>query len=83
MKSIDTIRKEIDILDDQIMSLLEERYNKTNEIGRLKQQENIVILDVNRENYIINKISKYSHSPQIESIYRAIMKESRKAQKKE
>ena len=82
MKTIDDLRKEIDLLDDEIMSLLDKRYNITNKIGKLKQEENIVILDTNRESIVLNKTSKYSHSPQIESIYKTIMEESKKAQKK-
>jgi chorismate mutase len=82
MNQINKLREEIDKIDDQIMSLLEERYNKTLEIGNLKQLHKTPVLDTNREKTILNKISKYSHFPQIESVYITIMEESRKAQKK-
>ena len=82
MKEIKDLRDKIDQIDDKIMSLLDERYKISHQIGVVKKQENIVILDTNREDYILNKTSKYSHSPQIESIYRTIMEESKKAQKK-
>jgi monofunctional chorismate mutase len=82
MTNLNKLREEIDQIDDQIMSLLEKRYNITNEIGKIKQLQKTTVLDINREKYIFDKTSKYSHLPQIESVYKTIMEESRKAQKK-
>lgn len=82
MDKIDKVRKEIDLLDNKIMSLLDERFEKTCKIGQLKKDTNTTVLDSNREETIINKTSKYSHSPEIESIYNTIMSESKKLQRK-
>ena len=82
MVEIKDIRDKINQIDAHIMELLDIRFNYTNEIGRLKREENITILDTNRENIIIEKASKFSHSPQIEHIYKTIMEESKKLQGK-
>lgn len=82
MATIDDLRKEIDEIDDQLMNLLEKRFDLTYQIGIEKNKIKRTILDTKREEIIINKISKYSHSPQIESVYMTVMAESKKAQRK-
>ena len=82
MDKINELRSKINTIDDTIMSLLEERYNISLEIGILKDKLKVAVLDQNREEYILNKASKYSHSPLIESVYKTIMKESRNLQRK-
>lgn len=82
MDQIDKIRKEIDVLDTEIMELLNKRYRLTTEIGRLKKETNTNVLDSNREDIIYDKTSKYSHYPQLRAIYKTIMEESKKLQRK-
>ena len=82
MDKIDDLRIQIDKIDDEIMSLLDKRFNLTKEIGELKKQSNREVLDTKRENNIRNKISKYSHSPSISVVYTAIMDESKRQQGK-
>lgn len=82
MATINELRKEIDYLDDEIMSLLDKRFSLTKQIGIEKSKTKMNILDTNREQNIIDKISKYSHSPQIEAIYVTMMNESKKSQRK-
>lgn len=82
MDKINTLRKEIDTIDNQLMNLLDKRYHLTNQIGIEKTKTEKVIKDVERESIILNKISKYSHSPSIELIYKAIFAESKNKQRK-
>ena len=82
MATIEELRNAIDQLDDQLMELIDKRFELTNQIGIEKSKTKMTILDTNRELNIINKTSKYSHSPQIESIYMTMMNESKKAQRK-
>ena len=82
MDRIDEMRLKIDEIDDRMMILLDKRYELTTEIGILKTQENIEVLDTNREMIILEKISKLSHSPQINKIYNVILKESKDLQRK-
>ena len=82
MDELSVLREEINSIDDKIMTLLDKRYTLTMIIGDIKQLKNITILDTKREDYINDKISKYSHSPQISVVYNTIMSESKKAQRK-
>ncbi len=82
MDEIKKLRDEIDVIDDKLMNLLEKRYILTREIGIQKEQSNKEVFDVNRESHILNKISKYSHSPQIRHVYTTIIHESKKEQRK-
>ncbi|MCF7926923.1 MAG: chorismate mutase [Candidatus Izimaplasma sp.] len=81
MDEINTLRKKINHIDDQLMALLEERFNYTNHIGKLKQQNNTAIVAKDRETFIFNKIQKYTHSRHIKNIYKFLMDESKKAQR--
>jgi len=82
MDRIITLREQIDIIDNEIMKLLEDRFALSIQIGNRKLKSNINVLDTNREQTIIDKASKHNHSPAIESIYRCIMEESKKLQRK-
>jgi chorismate mutase len=82
MDKINELRHKIDQIDQEIMSLLDQRFTIAKEIGRVKRQENKVVLDQNRENIILELTSNFSHSPQIKEIYITIMNESKALQRK-
>lgn len=82
MATIDELRVKIDQIDTEIMNLLDQRYALSTKIGEIKQSSKTAILDSKREDDIINKISKYSHYPQIKQVYQTIMKESKALQRK-
>jgi|LGOV01.1.fsa_nt_gb chorismate mutase len=82
MDKINHTRQEIDIIDDNIMRLLDERFEKTNLIGLLKKESKTTVLDQNREQTIFTKTTKFSHSPELKVIYSTIMNESKKLQRK-
>jgi len=82
MDKIDNLRQTIDILDDKIMQLLEERFSFSIKIGELKTLTKTAILNTERENIILNKIIKYSYSSEINAVYKTIMKESKLLQGK-
>ena len=80
MDEIRKIRTQIDIIDVKIMDLLDERFKLSLQIGEVKLKQNSSILDENRELHILNNTSKYSHSPQLISVYKTIMNESKMIQ---
>ena len=82
MDKIDDLRIKIDQLDDLLMDILQDRYSLTKQIGDLKKDSHLVVEDNNREEYIFNKISKYSHSPSIDLVYKTIINESKNKQRK-
>ena len=50
MDKIDNLRQQIDSIDDKVMKLLNDRFELTNEIGRIKSKSKISVMDNNREN---------------------------------
>ena len=82
MDKIIALRNRINSIDDQIMLLLNERYDISNQIGEIKSNSKISILDKNREEYVLDKTKQHGHSPQIESVYRTIMSESKNIQRR-
>jgi chorismate mutase len=75
-------RSKIDEIDNMIMQLLDDRFQLSTEIGDIKRQQSTPVLDSNREQVVLNKTSKYSHSPQIGSVYMCIMEQSKLLQRK-
>jgi monofunctional chorismate mutase len=53
MKNIEDLRKQIDKLDDQIVSLLSKRMKVVKNVGRLKKENNLPVLDNSRWKKII------------------------------
>lgn len=82
MDKIIELRNRINSIDDQIMLLLNERYDISDQIGEIKSTSKIGILDKNREEYVLDKTKKHEHSPQIELVYRTIMSESKNIQRR-
>lgn len=52
---LDRLRKEIDILDDEIMNVLASRMKIAREIGQYKKENNMTILQTDRWQEILNK----------------------------
>ncbi len=82
MDKIEDLRVIIDDLDGKIMDLLSQRFSLSKKIGKIKILSKSNVLDTKREHIILNKISKYSHSPEIDIIYKTIMEVSKSLQRK-
>ncbi len=78
--NLESIRKKIDALDQQIMDLLNERTELAVDIGRLKQEKGEEVYSPSRESEIYRKIDTMSKGPMpkdaIKAIYREIMSAS-------
>ena len=55
MDLLDTKRRELDKIDNELIKLIEERMNIVKEVGRYKKENNIKIYDSSREQEIIEK----------------------------
>ena len=82
MDVITALRTQIDELDNQLMILLEKRYDLSLAIGEEKMRNKRAIMDSTREQQIFEKISQFSHYPQITEVYKTIISESRSLQRK-
>ncbi len=81
MKSKEQLRKEIDAIDNNLIELLNKRYNLVKEIGFVKAASNDELKDNNRELQIIAKSNNYENSILINETYEHIFEQSRKIQK--
>jgi shikimate dehydrogenase len=82
MDDLKTLRDEIDQLDDSIMKLLQKRFDLSIKVGNYKSINNIQVTHGDREKEIITKISKYSHYPSIEHVYKTILHQSKSLQRR-
>lgn len=75
------LRNKIDKIDDEILSLLDERMGIVKEVGRLKLKSNVAIYHPKREKEILNRLiqqNKTNITPKgIESIYQEVFATSR------
>lgn len=81
------LRSHIDTLDAQLIDLLRKRMELSDEIGKLKKEENVAVLQNSRWNEILEKMimegkQKGLSEELISSIYRAIHQESINRQEK-
>ena len=82
-KDIETIREKIDTIDKEVFQLLINRLNAVTDIGEIKKQEGLPILDEGREQAIYNKIDSLFSEKEatfLKNIYQSIITESKKAQ---
>lgn len=78
-------RQRIDEIDEQIVSLLEERYDCVSNIARIKKENNIPVFDTTREEAVLEKIrqmvSNDDYSESIVETFNQIMMVSKDYQK--
>lgn len=86
-EKINTLRKIIDDYDDKILDLLVKRFSVSTEIGILKTAYGLEIGDPNREQEIINRLSKNLkgklNKDDISAIFKPVYQISKKMQIKE
>ena len=58
IENINSLRKKIDELDDQMIDLVVQRLAIAKEIGDIKETNGIEVIDPNRESQIINRITE-------------------------
>ena len=82
---IDELRKQIDALDNEIIALLDARFDLSYAIGEEKKKTQKQVLDSSREQVILDKVASLSaeeHTQYIQEIYKKIMEQSRAYQGK-
>lgn len=84
MMDIEILRKKLDIINDELSSLYQERLDVVEEIGKYKKQHAMPTLDKKREDEIIQKVTtgvKEGKKSYIERFFHFIMDESKDYQK--
>lgn len=79
-KAIPELRAQIDSIDDELMQLLDRRFDIVKEIGKVKIDEEKEVIDSTRESDIKYKILLTKNCTSIDKIYDSIFKESRRLQ---
>ena len=84
-KRILELRQQIDDLDEEIIQLLKKRMGISKEVGKLKEKLDIPVEDKNRENEIIDRLTKQAgrnlSEEQLIRIFTAVFKSSKQVQK--
>ncbi len=79
MTKLEKIRKQLDLIDNKIVEILQERAKLIMKIKEVKENEKIRIKDPKREQYILEKMeNNYERE-----IFKKILLESRKLQAKD
>lgn len=78
MEDIQTLRKRVDEIDEQILKALSERVKVCRQIGECKKQQGLPVRDQSREKEVYGKVkekaAKFQLEPaQIEAVYREIV----------
>lgn len=85
MKDKSTIRKEIDLIDEQIIALLNKRFQTAVEIGEFKKANGMPITDEKREEKVLqsveNSFNNVDFSKAGVAIYKEIIKQCSELQK--
>lgn len=78
--SVDNVRKKIDLIDEKILSLLNERALESKKIGQIKKQKNQGIYAPHREKEVLDRLKNLNKGPitpnAIDAIYREVMSSS-------
>ena len=81
MDNLKTLRKSIDEIDSEIANLLNKRFDLCHEVAKYKLENDVPILDSNREKTVIDNVTSKVENPKVKfvkAIYETIMDESKK-----
>ena len=77
MRDLDTLRKEIDALDERIAELLLARFAVVREIGEVKKAEGLPVTNAGREEVVIERVRSHAEEREeqdaLEKVYRTII----------
>ena len=80
--SIESMRKEIDAVDDQLVALLKARFDLSRAIGEEKKRKSLPVYDAEREAALLDRLEKQAtpYGGEVRVLYEKIMELSRKLQ---
>jgi len=82
---IEILRQKIDNIEDNLISLLNERATYALEIGKIKRSQGLPISDAKREGIILNRVAQKNKGPVsdefMKDIFRKIIEETTKMEK--
>ena len=82
MNKLDDARKKINLIDEEIAKLFEERMNASKAVAEYKLEHGLPIFDGNRENEVIKRNSALIEDETIKEYYISFLKETMNISKK-
>ena len=83
--SLQTLRKQVDRIDAQIVRLLHRRARLALQIGRVKRQRRRPVYDARREALVLRHVTTMDHGPlsarAVQRIFHAVLRECRHRQR--
>lgn len=81
--SIESIRKEIDAVDDELVALLKARFDLSRAIGEEKKKKGLPVYDARREEALLSRLEEAAtpYGGEVRALYERIMELSRKLQR--
>ena len=77
---IEVLRQKLDIIEDKLITLLNERAEYVLEIGKIKHEQGLPITDSQREEVILNRVMQKNKGPMsnefVKDIFQKIIEES-------
>jgi chorismate mutase len=78
---MDEYRNKIDQIDNELKYLLDERFSLSCKVGEYKKNNNIKVLNQERESYILkNVVSQTTNKSQVLDVYKLILELSKELQ---
>ncbi len=81
--TLESYRQQLNEIDEELIRLLEKRFEISKQIGQWKKQNNKPIEDLEREKQIIESKTKLSQLPKqfIKELFQLIFRQSKEVQK--
>ena len=83
-QEISELRARLDVVDAALVSLLEQRFALTDQIGRVKRAQGLAVRDRAREAEVVGRVARSaadeSLRPELTAVYEAILAASRRRQ---
>jgi len=71
---IEALRQKLDLIEDELILLLNERAGYVLEIGKIKREKGLPIRDLKREEFILNRAMQKNSGPVSDEFMRDIFK---------
>ena len=85
MKSLSTLRKRIDRVDRELLSLLNQRARLALRVGKLKRANKVAVFDRRREQAVLRRIARANRGPlsrtAVQSVFREVLRASRRLER--
>ncbi len=81
METLEELRKAIDAIDAQIMTLIDSRIALARRIGKLKRDSDRPVEDPAREKTVLDHCEAFTHTKALKRVYRCLLEASKDVQR--